>query len=77
VRPQRDVDQFDAQANLMDQGGNFPLLYGVGPDGVGGTADDPDVDFGNDTFNPFEGFTGTEETLIRTAFGLSKGRGFG
>jgi hypothetical protein len=71
------VDQFDAQANLMDQGGNFPLLYGVGPDGVGGTADDPDVDFGNDTFNPFEGFTGTEETLIRTAFGLSKGRGFG
>jgi len=71
------VDQFDAQANLMDQGGNFPLLYGVGSDGVGGTADDPDVDFGDDTFNPFEGFTGTEETLIRTAFGLSKGRGFG
>jgi hypothetical protein len=71
------VDQFDAQANLMDQGGNFPLLYGVGPDGVGGTADDPDVDYGDDAFNPGEGFTGTEETLIRTAFGLSKGRGIG
>ena len=36
----------------MDQGGNFPLLFGVGPDGVGGTADDADVDFGEDVFNP-------------------------
>ena len=24
--------------NLMDQGGDFPLLYGVGDDGIGGTA---------------------------------------
>jgi hypothetical protein len=70
------VDQFDAAANLMDQGGNFPVMYQVGPDGVGGTADDTDVDFGDDVFNPNEGFTGLEETLIRTAFGLSKGRGF-
>ena len=30
------VDQFNTVLNLMDQGGNFPLLYGVGPDGVGG-----------------------------------------
>lgn len=71
------VDPFDASANLMDRGGNFPDIYGVGADGVGGTADDTDVDFGDDVFSPFEGFTGTEETLIRTAFGLSKGRGFG
>jgi hypothetical protein len=70
------VDQFNAQPNIMDQGGNFPVLYGVGPDGVGGTADDVDVDFGEDTFNPNEGFTGIEDTLVRTAFGLSKGRGF-
>jgi hypothetical protein len=61
------VDQFNANANLMDQGGNFPLLFGVGPDGIGGTADDPDVDFGEDTFNPGEGFTGTEDTLSRIA----------
>jgi hypothetical protein len=61
------VDQFNDILNLQDQGGNFPLLYGVGPDGVGGTADDPDVDFGEDVFNPGEGFTGIEDTLSRIA----------
>ena len=68
------VDQFNDAANLMDQGGNFPVLYAVGPDGVGGTADDTDVDYGEDTLNPNEGFAGTEDTLTRTAFGLSRGR---
>lgn len=62
------VDQFNDQPNLMDQGGNFPVLYGVGPDGVGGTADDDDVDFGEDRFNPAEGFTGLENTLNRSAW---------
>lgn len=65
------VDQFNDTPNLMDQGGNFPVLYGVGPDGVGGTDDDVDVDFGEDTFNPGEGFTGLEDTLNRSAFGLT------
>ncbi len=55
----------------MDQGGNFPLLYGVGPDGVGGTRDDWDVDFGEDRFVPDEGFTGLENTLSRTALALT------
>jgi hypothetical protein len=61
------VDQFNGKANLMDQGGAFRLMYGVGRDGVGGTADDPDVDFGEDAFNPLEGFTGVEDTLSRLA----------
>lgn len=65
------VDQFNDRANLMDQGGNFPALYGVGADRIGGTADDPDVDFGHDTFNPGEGFTGTEDTLGRVLFGVT------
>jgi hypothetical protein len=65
------VDQFNSVLNLMDQGGNFPLLYAVGPDGVGGTADDPDVDFGEDTLNPNEGLTGTEDTHARTRWGLT------
>lgn len=65
------VDQFNDIPNLMDQGGNFPVLYGVGPDGVGGTADDIDVDFGEDVLNPNEGFTGIEDTLNRSAFGLT------
>ena len=42
----------------MDQGGNFPLLFGVGPDGIGGTADDPDVDFGEDVLQPERGLRG-------------------
>jgi hypothetical protein len=65
------VDQFNDRPNLMDQGGNFPVLYGVGPDGVGGTADDPDVDFGEDVLNPNEGITGIEDTLSRVAAGLT------
>ncbi len=68
------VDQFNDILNLMDQGGNFPLLYGVGPDGVGGTADDPDVDFAEDIYNPNEGFTGLEDTLNNTAWGFSRSR---
>jgi hypothetical protein len=66
------VEQFNTDANLMDQGGNFPLLFAVGPDNVGGTADDPDVDFGEDVFNPNEGFTGIEDTGTRLTFVLTK-----
>jgi hypothetical protein len=66
------VDQFNDVLNLMDQGGNFPLLYGVGPDGIGGTADDPDVDFGPDELNPNEGFTGIEDTYTRVRWALAR-----
>ena len=56
----------------MDVGGaNFQNLFGVGPDGVGGTADDPDVDFGEDVFSPDEGFVGIEDTLGRIVFGVT------
>jgi hypothetical protein len=66
------TDNADPVANVMDSGGaNFNVLFGVGPDGVGGTADDADVDFGDDRFSPAEGFTGTEDTLGRIAFGLT------
>jgi len=67
------VDQFNSVPSLMDQGGNFPVLYGVGPDGIGGTADDVDVDFNEDTLNPSEPFTGIEDTLNNTAWGLTRG----
>ncbi|BFU44323.1 pre-peptidase C-terminal domain-containing protein [Krasilnikovia sp. MM14-A1004] len=66
------TDNSDASANLQDAGGaNFNVLYGVGPDGVGGTADDRDVDFGDDRFSPVEGFEGTEDTLGRVDFGVT------
>ena len=66
------TDNADAQPNVMDAGGSgFATLFGVGPDGVGGTADDVDVDFGDSAFLPAEGFKGTEDTLGRIAFGVT------
>jgi hypothetical protein len=66
------TDNEDAQANLMDAGGTgFATLFGVGPDGIGGTADDADVDFGDSQFLPAEGFIGTEDTLGRVVFGVT------
>jgi hypothetical protein len=66
------TDNEDAQPNLMDAGGTgFATLFGVGPDGVGGTADDVDVDFGDSAFLPSEGFVGTEDTLGRIVFGVT------
>ncbi|MGH3355627.1 MAG: hypothetical protein ACRDOJ_06985 [Nocardioidaceae bacterium] len=64
------VDQFNRRANLMDQGGAFRVMYGVGPDRIGGSADDRDVDFGVDALNPNEGFTGLQNTLTRIAVTL-------
>lgn len=67
------TDNTDEQASLMDAGGfGYGNLFGVGPDGVGGTADDRDVDFVTDTFDLFEGFTGQENTLARTTWALSR-----
>lgn len=67
------TDNDNAQHSLMDAGGaNFQNLYGVGPDGVGGTADDEDVDFALDTYLPAEGFTGQENTLNVAAWGYTK-----
>ncbi|GIF25865.1 hypothetical protein BJ973_003138 [Actinoplanes tereljensis] len=66
------TDNQDALPNLMDAGGTgFATLFGVGPDGVGGTADDADVDFGDSQFIPSEGFIGTEDTLGRIVFGVT------
>ncbi|MFD0524708.1 PPC domain-containing protein [Paractinoplanes durhamensis] len=66
------TDNQDALPNLMDAGGTgFATLFGVGPDGIGGTADDADVDFGDSAFIPSEGFIGTEDTLGRIVFGVT------
>jgi hypothetical protein len=66
------TDNASEHINLQDSGGaNFQNLFGVGPDNVGGTADDLDVDFGHDRFSPAEGFVGIEDTLGRIVFGLT------
>ncbi|MGZ0147916.1 PPC domain-containing protein [Kribbella sp. WER1] len=67
-----DTDPAGPVANLMDADGNFPGLYGVGADGIGGTADDVDVDFGRDAYNPALGLTGTPDTLNTAAWGLTE-----
>ncbi len=64
--------RFNALPNIMDQGGNLGNIVGVGPDGIFGSADDIDVDLGDDTFAN-EGFTGTEDTLNVVAFDGSTG----
>ncbi|PWK80785.1 hypothetical protein C8D88_12263 [Lentzea atacamensis] len=66
-------DQFNALDSIMDQGGNPKGMFGVGPDGIGGTADDIDVDVTEDVLNPGEGFTGIEDTVNRTAWAYTRG----
>ena len=58
---------------LMDTGGNYTAGYGLGPDGIFGTADDVDVDFGYDVFSPSEPYQGMQDSLVGIAFGLSTG----
>ncbi|PUA81756.1 hypothetical protein C7S10_06730 [Nocardioides currus] len=67
------TDNADEVGNMMDSGGaNFATnLYGVGPDGIGGTADDANVAFVTDTYAPVEGFTGLENTLNVSAWAYS------
>lgn len=66
------TDNTNATVNLMDAGGaGIAGFFGVGPDGIGGTADDTDTDLVTDVFRPLEEFTGFEDSLNRTAFGLS------
>jgi hypothetical protein len=64
------VNPFNGTPNIMDAGGNFAVMFGVGPDGIGGTADDPDVDFGTDVYDPFEGLAGRENTMANTLWAL-------
>ncbi|MFD9698628.1 hypothetical protein [Lentzea sp. NPDC059081] len=64
--------QFNAHDTLMDQGGNARAMFAVGADGIGGTADDTDMDFGEDEYVPNEGFTGVEDTATRTKWGYSR-----
>ena len=68
------TDSLDSKLNLMDSGGiRFDRFYGVGPDGIGGTADDRDVEFGKDDLDPEEGFLGVEDSLNFTAWAFLAG----
>jgi hypothetical protein len=67
------TDNSDSTASLMDAGGRgYARLFGVGPDKIGGTADDADVDFVQDTYDLFEGFVGVEDTQARSTWAMSR-----
>ena len=69
-------DSANASITIMDSG-STPLsqkLYAVGLDGVFGTPDDLDIDFGRDRYNPVEFFTGTVNHANTMAFNLATGK---
>ena len=61
---------FGPPPNIMDFGGDLANNIGIGPDGIFGSADDLEVDFGHDNFAQHEGFTGLEDTLDVISFGM-------
>ncbi|QFZ19717.1 PPC domain-containing protein [Saccharothrix syringae] len=69
------TDELNGVHGVMDPGGDPAVMFAVGPDRVGGTADDPDLDLVADELNPAEGFSGTEDTLNRTAWAFVRGTG--
>jgi hypothetical protein len=77
------TDQSNDVPNVMDQGGPRGILdaTGTGRDGIFGSQDDVDRDFGVDeyvTVNALgyrEFFSGVEDTLNVIAFGLATGKG--
>jgi hypothetical protein len=71
------TDRLNGVPGIMDPGGGDDptAMFAVGPDGVGGTADDPDLDFVEDELSTSEGFTGIEDTLNRTAWAFVRGAG--
>ena len=69
------TDQFNPIPNIMDQGGNLNFtILGLGEDGIFGSADDTNVQFVLDEFNPNEGFTGFEDTRTTISFGSTQPR---
>jgi len=64
------TDNSNILPNIMDTGGNLANLVGVGVDGQFGSGDDVQVVFEADTYDPFEGFFGVEDTKNAIAWAL-------
>jgi hypothetical protein len=65
----------NAFPQIMDTGGDILAFGNVGDDGIYGTPDDGDIDFGVDVYDPLASAIsfGREDTINTTAFGLSTG----
>lgn len=69
------TDDANSQLSLMDPGElDFQNLYGAGGDRVGGTEDDPRVEFVTDDYLPAEGYSGWQNTRSVAAWAYVKGR---
>ncbi|WP_417746580.1 Ig-like domain-containing protein [Rosistilla oblonga] len=70
----RHTNNGNASDQIMDTGGNLPGLLGVGPDGIFGTADDVDTDFGTDSYTAGELDTfGVQDSINALAYSLGTG----
>ncbi|RMF39161.1 MAG: hypothetical protein D6753_14465 [Planctomycetota bacterium] len=69
----------NASNQIMDSGGNLTGLLGVGPDGIYGTPDDEDVQFGTDTYDPLASAIqfGMQNSAANMAWGLATGKAGG
>jgi large repetitive protein len=69
------TDNSNNVIQIIDSGGvAISVFAGVGLDGIFGTADDIDIDFGTDRYSPAEFFTGRQNSAANMAFGLSTGK---
>ncbi|MEZ6086844.1 MAG: Ig-like domain-containing protein [Pirellulaceae bacterium] len=73
----RHTENSNPRDQIMDTGGNLPGLMGVGFDGIFGTADDVDTDFGRDNYNLEPDTLGIQDSVSALAFGLATGRSGG
>ena len=69
------VDTNSTTRQIMDVGLNRGNLVGVGPDGVFGTVDDENVQFGTDSYDPLASAYsfGMQNSATLMAWGLSTG----
>ncbi len=63
----------NASNQIMDTGGNVAGLIGVGLDGIFGTADDQDIQFGTDTYETTRIPFGMQNSAAAMAWGLATG----
>ncbi|MCH9646797.1 MAG: choice-of-anchor D domain-containing protein [Deltaproteobacteria bacterium] len=63
----------EGENQIMDRGGNLPAFVGAGEDGVFGTPDDLDIDFGQDLYEPAEAFSGSQDSIDTISYALGVG----
>lgn len=63
----------EGENQIMDRGGNLVAFVGAGEDGIFGTSDDLDIDFGRDLYEPAEAFSGSQDSVDTISYSLGVG----